>query len=411
MPKHKRGNSEGSIYRMQDGRWRAAVTCKDANGSPKRKTFTAATRHEVQGELAKALRDLQLGIPIVSEKQTVERFLSHWLEQIIKNQVRPKTLRTYSDLVKLHISPGIGHIALGKLSPQQVREFLNVKLASGLSPRTVKHLLVTLRGALAVAVKDGQIPRNAAALVDPPRVPRSEHQVFTPDQAREFLTAAKGNRLEALFTVAVSLGMREGEILGLKWSDVDLDAGMLTVRAALQRVNKRLTLVEPKSARSWRPIELPAVAVSALRHHQARQDQERIWAGSQWKETGHVFTTRHGTALDARDMLRSYYKLIGRKARRRVKEPQQPEPAPRRFPVLRFHDLRHSAATLLLAQGVSAKYITELLGHSQVSFTMQTYAHVLKESQQQVASKMDDILNPAPVATSVATKLVSGMVN
>jgi len=406
MPKRKRGNSEGSIYKMTDGRWRASVTVGwDAAGKQIRKIFTKPTCHEVQDELKKALRDQQLGIPIVSEKQTVEKFLDHWLDQVVKPSVRPKTLRTYSDIAKKHIAPAIGDIALGKLSPQRVREFLNAKLEAGLSPRTVKHLLVTLRGALETAVKDGQIPRNVAALVDPPRVPRREVQAFNPEQARAFLDAVKGNRLEAAFTTAVAVAMRQGEILGLQWKDVDLNSGLLTVRAALQRVNKKLVLVEPKSASGRRPIHLPAVCVNALLRHRAQQDGDREWAGSRWKETGYVFTTRVGTPMDARDLLRTYYAVTKPKAK---KGQEAPVPA---FPAIRFHDLRHSAATILLAQGVSPRYITELLGHSQVSFTMQTYAHVLPEVQRSVATKMDEILAPSAVATSVATKDVSAKVN
>lgn len=407
MPKRRRGNNEGSIYKMPDGRWRAAVSVgKDVNGKPKRKVFTKATRHEVQSELTKALRDVQLGLPIVSEKQTVAKFLDHWLNEVVKPIVRPKTFRTYSDLVKNHITPCLGDLPLGKLSVQHVREFLNSKLAvqelpkKSFSARTVKHLLVTLRGALAVAVKDGLIPRNVAALVDPPRVQRSEAKVFSPDQARTFLDAVKGSRLEAAFTTAVAVGLRQGEILGLKWSDVNLETGQLTVRASLQRVDKKLIQVEPKSVRSRRRIQLPAVCVESLTRHKLDQDLvRRKWAGSQWRETGYVFTTRIGTPMDARELLREYYAITRPKPKDKdVLPPKLP------FPAIRFHDLRHSAATLLLAQGVSPRYIAELLGHSQVSFTMQTYAHVLPEVQKEVANKMDEILMPKPVATNAATK-------
>ncbi len=395
----KRGNSEGSIYRMTDGRWRAAVSIgKDAEGKPLRKIFTKPTRHEVQDELTKALRDVQLGLPIVTEKQTTGQFLAHWLNEVIKHRVRPRTFQTYSYQVNYHMVPGIGEIQLGKLSPQHVREFLNSKIAAKLHPRTVKHLLVVLRNALGVAVRDGQIPRNVAALVDPPRVPRSEVQAFTEEQARAFLAAVKGDRLEAVFMTAVAVGMRQGEILGLKWSNVNLENGTLTVRAALQRVNKKLVQVEPKSVRSSRPIPLPAVCVNALTRHKAKQDEERLWAGSKWKESGYVFTTRVGTPMDARDLLRTYYRVTRPKAKNGEEAPKLA------FPAIRFHDLRHSAATILLAQGVSPRYISELLGHSQVSFTMQTYAHVLPEVQKSVATKMDEILDPKPVATTVATK-------
>jgi len=415
MTKGKRGNAEGSIYQMQDGRWRAAVTVgKDANGKPKRKVYTKATRNEVKDELTDALKHLKDGIPIVSEKQTVARFLAHWLDQVVKATVRPMTFRTYSVLVKKHLAPaedaegfsiGLGNIALGKLSPQRIREFLNAKLATGLSPRTVKHLLVTLRGALAVAVKDGQIPRNVAALVDPPRVPPYEVQVFNGDQARAFLNAAQASRFEAAYTVAVALGLRQGEILGLQWEDVNLETGVLTVRAALQRLDKKLVRVETKSARGWRPIELPATCVEALVRHKSDQAAVCRWAGSRWQETGYVFTTRIGTPLDARDLLRDYYRITSPKSKNKN------SPAPNvGFPPIRFHDLRHSAATLLLAQGVKPRYITELLGHSNVSFTMQVYAHALREVQKQVATKMDEILAPKPVATRVATKSVSGLI-
>src|SRR5580704_7122176 len=350
MAKRRRGNNEGSIYKMQDGRWRAAVSVgKDTNGKPKRQVFTKATRHEVQDELAKALRDVQLGLPIVSEKQTVSKFLDHWLSQVVKASVRPKTFRSYSDLVKNHISPSIGDIPLGKLSVQHVREFLSSKLAvqelprKTLSARTVKHLLVTLRGALSVAVRDGQIQRNVAALVDPPRVPKTEPKVFSPEQARAFLNATKSSRLEAAFTTAVAIGLRQGEILGLRWSDIDFETGELTVRAALQRVNKKLVQVEPKSARSRRKIQLPAVCVESLARHKLDQDLiRRKWAGTRWQETGYVFATRIGTPMDARDLLREYYAITRPKAKNKEGPPPQVP-----FPAIRFHDLRHSAATLL----------------------------------------------------------------
>jgi integrase len=189
-------------------------------------------------------------------------------------------------LVKHHITPGIGTVQLGKLTPAHIREFLNAKLESGLSPRTVKHLLVTLRGAL--AVRDGKIVRNVAALVDPPRVSRPTVQVFDQDQARAFLAAVGGRRFEAAFTTAVAVGLRQGEILGLQWSEVDLAIGVLTVNAALQRIATKLVRVEPKTASSRRTIQLPAVCVSSLARHKGDQDLEREWAGTRWHDTGYV---------------------------------------------------------------------------------------------------------------------------
>ncbi len=193
--------------------------------------------------------------------------------------------------------------------------------------------------------------------------------------------------------------MRQGEILGLQWNGVNMETGLLTVRAALQRVDKKLIRVEPKSATSRRSLQLPAACISAFAKHKADQDAQRRWAGTRWLEMGYVFTTRIGTPVDPRDLLREYYAITRPKPEKPGEKPPQLP-----FPAIRFHDLRHSAATLLLAQGVSPRYITELLGHSQVSFTTQTYAHVLPEVRKQTAVKMDEILAPKPVATSVATK-------
>jgi integrase len=214
-----------------------------------------------------------------------------------------------------------------------------------------------------------------------PRTTRPEVQWFTPEQARAFLDAVRGQRHEAAFTTAVAIGLRQGEILGLQWPDINLETGVLTVRAALQRIDKKLIRVEPKSAASRRSIQLPAVCLAGLIRHQGKQDGVRKWAGTRWKETGYVFTTRIGTPLDPRDLLRDYYAITKPKAK-----PGEPK-AELQFPAIRFHDLRHSAATLLLAQGVSARYITDLLGHSQVSFTLQMYAHVLPEVQRLLLPK------------------------
>ncbi|MDP8988467.1 MAG: site-specific integrase, partial [Acidobacteriota bacterium] len=200
-------------------------------------------------------------------------------------------------------------------------------------------------------------------------------------------------RLEALFTVTVALGLRQGEILGLGWEHVDLVAGMLQVRRSLQRIDGKLVLVETKSEEGARPLILPAVAVAALQRHRKLQVEEKAAAGDEWQESGLVFTSTIGTPLDARSVIRRHHAILKAAG----------------IPRLRFHDLRHSAATLLLAQGVSPKYISQMLGHTQVAFTMQTYAHVIKEAQQQSADKMDAVLNP--VAPQVAPPEASVTIN
>jgi integrase len=242
------------------------------------------------------------------------------------------------------------------------------------------------------------LDRNPAAIAKPPRAPKKEMRSLTTDQARKYLDAASRQRLEALFTVTVALGLRQAEILGLRWEDVDFETGTLEVRRQLQRIDGKLQLVETKSEEGARPLVLPAVGISALRLHRIRQDEERVAAGDGWRETGMVFTTTIGTMIDARSVIRHHHAIVKAAG----------------IPDLRFHDLRHSAATLLLAQGVSPKYISQLLGHKQVAFTMQTYAHVIRETHQQLADKMDSILTPPvpkPVAPQVAPLAVSVKVN
>jgi integrase len=425
----KRGQNEGTIFEEKPGRWVASITTgyviRDGKRRRVRRKFVGSTRNAVQRRLTAALRDQHRGRNVSPRVQTLAAFLDIWLAQVAQQGVRPKTFRTYSDMVKLHITPALGSIQVERLTPDVVQAFLNDKLGSALCPhckasvkaermpdhiaekhaqakarafralgaKSVSHIRATLRGALAVAMTWYDLDRNVAAIATSPRVVRKEMRSLTPDEARNYLKAAIGNRLEALFTVTVALGLRQVEILGLGWEHVDLVTGMLQVRRSLQRIDGKLVLVETKSEEGARPLILPAVAIAALQRHRKLQTEDRAAAGREWKESGLVFTSTIGTPLDARSVIRRHHAILKAAG----------------IPRLRFHDLRHSAATLLLAQGVSPKYISQMLGHTQVAFTMQTYAHVIKEAQQQSADKMDAILNP--VAPQVAPSEVSATVN
>jgi integrase len=390
----KRGNSEGSIYRMTDGRWRAAVTIgKDADGNPKRKVFTKPTRHEVQEELTKALRDQQVGINIAPERISLEAYLERWLSDAVKPVCSFKTHRTYSDLVHQHIAPALGQILLANLTTPQIQRFLNEKHASGLSPKTVKHIRDCLRAAMNVAVNDWDlIARNPAAKAKPPAPAKTDLRVFNLMQAREFLGLVASHRLEALFCVALCLGPRQGEVLGLQWPDVDLDDGMLKIHGALKRVEGGLVKGKTKREGSKRTVALPTVTIAAMQRHQARQQEEREWAGTRWKETGYVFTTRIGTPIERRNLLRDWYRIMNVSG----------------LPKIRFHDLRHSAATLLFAQGVHPKTVMEILGHTDINTTMKIYGHVLDQMKREAAAKVDELFG---VATTVATKTGVSTVN
>lgn len=380
----RRGYGEGSIFRRQDGLWVGSVNLGRREGVRRRKTVYGRTRREVQEKVVAALRDQQLGIMPSRGTGTVAQFLTTWLENSAKPRLRPSTYRSYSDLIHLHLIPSLGHLRLDRLGPAQVQAMLNAKLASGLSPRRVEFLRAVLRTSLNQAIKWEMLTKNAAALADSPRVTRRPVQVLSPAEAQRLLDAARDDRFEAVYAVALSLGLRQGEALGLRWQDIDLTEQRLTVVHALQRVDGKLTLVEPKTARSRRSIKVPAVIADVLAKHRKRQFEDRLRAGARWQHSDLVFTTTIGTPLEGTTVTHRFPHLL----------------AAAGLPRIRFHDLRHSCASLLLAQGVSPRAVMETLGHSQISLTMNTYTHVIPAVQAEAANAMDRILTRhAPTAS------------
>jgi integrase len=371
----RRGQGEGTIRHRKDGRWEARLDLGYSNGKRQRKAIYGKTRKEVQDALRDAVKAHQRGKPITTKSESTAVFLTRWLETV-KPKLRPMTFRSYQARVNQHIIPTLGLVPVQQLKPQEVQTFLNAKAATKLSPSTVRGIRAVLRAALQQGVKWQQLEYNAAALADPPRLPAHESSYLTPDQAKTFLEAVKGDRLEALYRVAVSLGLRQGEALGLRWQDIDLEGGELRVSRALQRVNGRLELVEPKTKKSNRPVPLPAALVERLRQHRALQVGERLAAGSKWREQGFVFTTSSGIPLEGTKVTKDFQKALAKSG----------------LPPMRFHDLRHSYASLLDAQGVGARTIMELMGHSQISVTMNLYTHTLPSVLREAADAVDRAL-------------------
>ena len=295
----------------------------------------------------------------------------------MKPRVRPLTYAGYKVNVEKHLVPTLGKIRLDQLTPLHVQEMINNRLRAGLSPKTVAYVHQVLRTALSTAVRWDIVSRNVAKLVDRPRIDRKPVNPLTPDEARRFLAAIRGHRLEALFSVALGMGLRQGEALGLRWDDIDLTAGTLRVRHQLQRVDGRLVLVPPKTTKSRRTLVLPPLILDALREHEKRQVAEKIWAGSRWAETGLVFANRTGRPTQARRVIEQFHSALEDAGIRRI----------------RFHDLRHSCATLLLVQGVSPPVVMEVLGHSEIALTMNAYSHVVPELQYEAAQRMQAILD------------------
>ncbi len=365
----RRGRGEGSIFKRSDGRWAASISL----GQGRRDSFYGKTREEVRRRLVEALHATEHGTLTTGKAtQTVAAFLTEWLEGL---QVRPGTAIAYWRNVQRYIIPAIGKVRLQRLRPEQVDAMLREK-AKTLSPQSVQHVRAVLRTALNRAVRRGILLRNAAALADAPHVEQYEATFLTVAKARAFLAAANGERLEALYTVALSLGLRQGEALALRWDD--LDGSTITVSKSLQRIpGHGLQLMEPKTKRSRRAPSMPEGVVRALRAHRVRQHEERIAAGTDWEDRGLVFCTMLGRPLSATHVVNGSFRRIARKAG---------APAG-----LRFHDLRHSSASLLLAQGVPARTVMEVLGHSTLAMTTR-YQHVASELMVEAAHAMDSAL-------------------
>ncbi len=367
----KRANSEGSIRNRADGRWEARGTFDG-----QRKSFFGRTQQEAIHKLRAAQKAQQEGLPVLAERQTVAQFLSGWLESA-QPSLKFRTFQRYEEYVRLHALPELGRVRLARLSPQHLQRLYANRLEAGLSAMSVQHLHAVLHRALGQAARWGLVARNVADLVTPPRGARREMKTLSPEQARVLLDTAAGERLEAIYVLALTTGIRQGELLALRWRDVNLEAGTVQVRGSLQRLPEGLTVVEPKTDSSRRQVALTKAAVEALRRHRVRQAEERLLVGAAWEHNDLVFANEVGRPLEVRNLVRrSFLPLLKRAG----------------LPRIRFHDLRHTAATLLLGQGVHPKVAAEMLGHTRISTTLDLYSHVTPTMQREATEAMDALL-------------------
>jgi len=380
VPK-RRGKGAGSVFRRKDGRWTGMVDVGLESGRRRTKTVYGGSKKEVEERVRRLVNDIADGTPPPGRSPQVGQFLDRWLAAV-RPSLRPATFTSYEGTVRLHIAPEIGRIRLDKLTVDHVAGLVaRAEKRQRLSARTIRYHLLILRNALNKAMRWGLVARNVASLVDPPRVEHRDVRVLSPDETRRLLDAARGDPMEGLIVLAVSTGLRLGEGLGLRWHAVDLDRRQLRIENALQRVSGRgQILVEPKTRQSRRTIVLPIITVEALRNTRVRQSSQRRAAGRSWLEGDYVFTASTGRPLDARNVGRTFRRIL-----RAAKVPR-----------MRFHDLRHSCASLLLAQGVSPRVVMETLGHSRISVTMDTYAHVLPALMRDAADAMDRSLSNGP---------------
>jgi len=373
----RRGRGEGSIYQRADGRWVGSVDFGWVDGRRKRKVVSGKTRAEVVRKVSLLTAQKAQGLPPTDDRLTLETFLDRWLLTTAKPRVRYSTYRGYEQIVRVHLKPGLGKIRLSKLTPGQVETFHNDLLAKGLSARTVQYIHAVLRTALKTAVRDGLIGRNVAALVSAPKVHRDPVEPLTVEEAKRLVDEARGDPLEAVYVTTLALGLRQGETMGLRWDAVDLEAGRLWVRQALQyQAGRGLVAVEPKSRTSRRPLPLPPFVVAVLKEHRKRQAADRLVAGPKWQDSGYVFTMEDGRPMPPDYAYRQFKKFLARAGLRPI----------------RFHDLRHSCASLLFAQGCSLRLVMEILGHSQIAITANLYTHLLPEADREAAGIMQALL-------------------
>ena len=380
-----RANGEGTVRKNeQRGRWEGRVTTDydPETRKTKRVTVTGKTRGEVVEKMKELQRQADQGVSVDKMKMTVDRYLADWLDNVLPGTVASATERHYRDYCRLWISPYIGTIEMTKLRPSDVTKMMQALLKKGLSPNSVRLARSTLRRALRYAERDGIIGNNPAALADGVRMDQKEGRFMPPEMARELLDSLAGTREGALYTCALTLGLRRGELLGLAWEAIDLDNIRPTMQVVrqLKRAGDRsyLELGELKTSKGRRTIHLPAVTAQALRTHRAMMAAEKLALGADWPDQvlgfNLVFRTPLGTALDPDN--------FGARTRKLTTDLFGEAWSP--------HTMRHSAASLLIAQGVDLKLISEVLGHSTIRMTADVYGNLMPERGPVSADAMDE---------------------
>ena len=376
----KRGQGEGSIYRRKDGLWTAQVTVEGKHNS---KYFK--TQQEARLWLLTTNSQIRDGLILSGANITYEQYLNEWLITI-KSTIRPKTHEQYTQIVQQHILPFLGDLKLKDLRPDNIQSLYNKKLKDGASERTVILIHSVLHRSLNLAVKWELLGRNPADAVTRPRIRRREMKTLDDTQVRSLIMVSKGTKYETLFWLAVNTGLREGELIGLKWSDLDWKTQKLQIQRQVQRTKDQgLMFCEPKSASGRRVVFLGKTTIEMLRKHFELQQTERQFAGAKWKENDLVFPTSVGTPMEPSNLLKhfkDYLKLAN-------------------LPDIRFHDLRHTAASLMLLKGIHPKVVQERLGHSDIGITLNLYSHVLPGMQEDASEKLDELMSPIDISDEI----------
>lgn len=393
MPRErKRGKGikgRGSVFPRKDGRWVAQFIVEETG---EQKQLYAKTEKEAYEKLDKALQEQKQGILATGPNQKLGDFLNWWLEEVHKNTIRQSSYLSYRGMLNNHILPELGHIQLRKVTTRQIQTLYNKKLKEKLAPSTVHIMHAVLHGAMDRAVKLHYIsynPANGVSLPSPE--PQRESQALTLEQARHLLKVARGNRLEAFVALALTTGMRHGELTALRWSDItfgsETEAGSIYIhRTVAYRGQYKFVEGDPKTKKSIRTVPFAPAIYGIMETHRQRQNEMKHKAGTNWKDQDLVFTNRNGGFLKDNATMRTFYKLID-------KANSVPDESGNRIviPRIHIHDLRHTAATLWQSQGISEKVAQELLGHSNVEMTRIIYTHVIPSMQKEAAEKINSL--------------------
>jgi integrase len=377
MSNGRKRNGEGSVWRRLDGRWSGAAYVPLPSGRIERRYVYGRTEHETREKIQHMLDNADKGIPITPAGLSVKLYLEEWLDYIVAH-VRPSTYAGYESNIRLHLIPRIGKKLLIKLSVRDVRLMVTAMRKDGMRPRAIQYVHATLRAALEHACREELLTRNVAKLVRVEQ-PTKDDDVppYSADEARIFLQAVRGHRLAAMWICMLLVGLRRSEACGLRWSDVNFDERTIRIARGVHRVNGSLISLPTKTRRSNRTVPLPDLCVRALKEYQDTQQHWREEQGLAWIETGYLFTTRHGTPIEPRNLTRMFGQICEKHGLRRI----------------RLHDLRHSCVSLLLALGVHPRVVMEIVGHSAIEMTMNIYGHVNLDVQRTALAQLNNELD------------------
>lgn len=381
---NKRGNNEGTIHKRANGTFRVQITI---DGIRQGKTFK--TRRECQEWLKRIHRQVDDGISFRKSSMSLEKFLGDWLLSK-KSSLRPRTWSQYQQIVSQYLKPALGKAQLSNLRSDQIQRFYDGILRQGTGVFTVRKIHTVLHSALTRAVKLGYLAQNPASAAQPPQDPQRELPILDEIQVNRLLFAAREDRLEALYYLAVTTGMRQMELLGLQWSDLDWARGTINVQRQLRRTyGPQPVYSSPKTKNGRRTIKIGSNAVDVLQAHHQRQHADRIEAGERWREYGLIFTNSVGGPIDARNLLRRFKKLLNIAG----------------LPDIRFHDLRHTAASLMLNNNVPPIVVSRNLGHARPSITLNIYGHLIPAMQTEYAELMDELVTSVELKPEISQEV------